>query len=175
VSGARTRVALALGANLGDRPATLDSAVAQIGAAPGVDVVAVSPVYETDPVGGPSGQPAYLNAVLVADTTLDPDQLLALAHRVEDAHGRVRLEHWGPRTLDVDVLAVGGTTSDRPELTLPHPRAHERAFVLVPWADVDPDFVVPGRGRVRDLLAVLPPADRAGVRPTDVRLAGAAR
>jgi 2-amino-4-hydroxy-6-hydroxymethyldihydropteridine diphosphokinase len=170
VSRSPARVALALGANLGDRAGTLAAAVTEIGATPGVQVVAVSPVYETDPVGGPGDQPTYLNAVLVADTTLDPDELLALAHRVEDAHGRVRLERWGPRTLDVDLLAVGGVTSDRADLTLPHPRAHERAFVLVPWADVDPDFEVPGRGRVLDLLAALPASDRAGVRETGLRL-----
>ena len=126
-------------------------------------------MYETDPVGGPADQPAYLNAVVVADTVLEPQALLALAHRVEDAHGRVRVEHWGARTLDVDVLAVDALRSDDPVLTLPHPRAHERAFVLVPWSDVDPDFDVPGRGRVRDLLAALPAADRAGVRPTGPR------
>jgi 2-amino-4-hydroxy-6-hydroxymethyldihydropteridine diphosphokinase len=164
------RVALALGANLGDRAATLRAAVAEIGAADGVDVVAVSPVYETDPVGGPPDQPPYLNAVVVADSDLEPDALLALAHRVEDAHGRVRVERWGARTLDVDLLAVDAVTSDRPELTLPHPRAHERAFVLVPWADVDADFVVPGQGSVRDLLAARPGAERSGVRPTEVSL-----
>jgi 2-amino-4-hydroxy-6-hydroxymethyldihydropteridine diphosphokinase len=169
------RVALALGANLGDRLQTLRAAVAEVGAADGVVLVAVSPVYETDPVGGPADQPAYLNAVLVADCALDPGGLLALAHSVEDAHGRVRVERWGARTLDVDVLAVDAVTSDDPQLTLPHPRAHERAFVLVPWADVDPDFVVPGRGRVRDLLGALPAADRSGVRATGLRLDGVAR
>jgi 2-amino-4-hydroxy-6-hydroxymethyldihydropteridine diphosphokinase len=163
------RVALALGANLGEREATLLAAVAEIAAADGVEVVAISPVYETDPVGGPTDQPAYLNAVIVADTVLDPPGVLALAHRVEDAHGRVRVERWGARTLDVDVLAVDALTSDDPVLTLPHPRAHERAFVLVPWNDVDPDFVVPGRGRVGDLLAALPAADRSGVRPAGAR------
>jgi len=166
-----SRVALALGANLGDRAATLRSAVATVSGTSGVRLVAVSPVYETDPVGGPPDQQPYLNAVLLADSTLTPRELLALAHEVEDAHGRVRSERWGPRTLDVDVLAVDGFTSTAADLTLPHPRAHERAFVLVPWADVDPDFSVPNRGRVRDLLAALPPSDRAGVRPTGVRLA----
>ena len=164
-------MALAVGANLGDRAQTLRAAVAEIGAAHGVALVAVSPVYETDPVGGPADQPPYLNAVLVADSTLDPAALLALARSVEDAHGRVRVERWGARTLDVDVLAVDALTSDDPVLTLPHPRAHERAYVLAPWADVDPDFAVPGRGRVRDLLAALPAADRSGVRPTGLRLA----
>jgi 2-amino-4-hydroxy-6-hydroxymethyldihydropteridine diphosphokinase len=166
------RVAFALGSNLGDRSATLRSAVAALGATPGIRTVAVSPVYRTDPVGGPPGQPAYLNAVLVADSSLPPHALLARAHEVEDAHGRVRTERWGPRTLDVDLLAVGGRTQVSAELTLPHPRAHERAFVLVPWADVDPTFEVPGRGRVADLLAALPAADRDGVRPATAPSAG---
>jgi 2-amino-4-hydroxy-6-hydroxymethyldihydropteridine diphosphokinase len=157
------RVALALGANLGDRTRTLRAALAEIAATPGVRLVAVSSAYETDPVGGPPGQPPYLNAVAVADSELDPAALLARAHQVEAAHGRVRDVRWGPRTLDIDVLAVGELTSDEPELTLPHPRAHERGFVLVPWAEVDPSFVVPGRGEVGDLLAALGGADSAGV------------
>jgi 2-amino-4-hydroxy-6-hydroxymethyldihydropteridine diphosphokinase len=169
------RVALALGANLGDRAATLTSAVAELAAEDGVRLVVVSPVYETDPVGGPAEQPPYLNAVLVADSSLTPDELLALAHRVEDTHGRVRTERWGARTLDVDLLAVDAVVSTAPELTLPHPRAHERAFVLVPWAEVDPDFDVPGLGRVADLLAALPATELAGVRQTGLRLDEAVR
>lgn len=158
------RVALALGANLGDRAAALQSAVARLAGAPGVRAMGVSPVYETDPVGGPAGQPAYLNAVLVVETALPAAALLALAAEAESAAGRVREQRWGPRTLDVDVLAVGAETSADPVLTLPHPRAHQRAFVLVPWADVDPAFVVPGRGRVGDLAAAV---DRSGVRRRD--------
>ncbi len=157
----RRRAALALGANLGDRAATLQAAVTRLAGTPGVRAVGVSPVYETDAVGGPAGQPAYLNAVIVVETALPARTLLALAAEAEAAHGRVRDRRWGPRTLDVDVLAVGDEVSADAELTLPHPRAHERAFVLVPWADVDPGCTVPGRGRVADLAAAV---DRSGVR-----------
>jgi 2-amino-4-hydroxy-6-hydroxymethyldihydropteridine diphosphokinase len=158
VTAAR-RAAFGLGANLGDREATLQSAVDQLAAADGVLAVGVSAVYETTPVGGPPGQPQYLNAVLVVQTALPAMTLLELAHRVEQAHGRVRLERWGPRTLDVDLLAVGAETSANPDLVLPHPLAHTRAFVLAPWADADPGFDLVGHGRVQDLVAAL---DRTG-------------
>jgi 2-amino-4-hydroxy-6-hydroxymethyldihydropteridine diphosphokinase len=102
--------------------------------------------------------------VLVLDTELAAAELLADLHGIEDAHGRVRDVRWGPRTLDLDLLAYDGLESDEPELTLPHPRVHERAFVLVPWASVDPTFDVPGRGTVAGLLAALPVADLAEVR-----------
>jgi 2-amino-4-hydroxy-6-hydroxymethyldihydropteridine diphosphokinase len=161
------RAALALGANLGDRLAALQYAVDGLAATDGVRLVAVSSVYETDPVGGPGEQPDYLNAVAVVDTSLRPDELLARAHALEDAAGRVRVVRWGPRTLDVDVLAVGSETADTESLQLPHPRVAERAFVLVPWADVDPTFDVPGLGAVSELLARLGPAELAGVRPRD--------
>jgi 2-amino-4-hydroxy-6-hydroxymethyldihydropteridine diphosphokinase len=105
------------------------------------DVVAVSPVYETDPVGGPAGQDAYLNAVVELDTDLDPRSLLELAHRLEAAAGRVREERWGPRTLDVDVLLVGDLEIDEPDLQVPHPRMWNRDFVLVPLQDLAPDLV----------------------------------
>ncbi len=166
------RVAFALGANLGDRAATLTSAVRALAATPGLRIVAVSPVYETEPVGGPPDQPAYLNGVVVAESTRSATELLDRAQEVEREHGRVRAERWGPRTLDVDLLAAGDQEVATGELTLPHPRAHLRAFVLAPWADVDPTFEVPGQGRVADLLAALPPADRAGVRPADVPVTG---
>jgi 2-amino-4-hydroxy-6-hydroxymethyldihydropteridine diphosphokinase len=116
--------------------------------------MAVSPVYETVPVGGPP-QPDYLNAVLLARTTLPPHALLDRLQRVEVAFNRVREVRWGPRTLDIDIIAVEGETSDDPVLTLPHPRAHERAFVLAPWHDVDPAAVLPGRGGVAALLAAV--------------------
>jgi 2-amino-4-hydroxy-6-hydroxymethyldihydropteridine diphosphokinase len=145
-------VVLALGSNLGDRLANLQGGVDALCARPGPFGVEVSPVYETAPVGGPA-QPDYLNAVLVAATTLSAREVLGRAQEAENALGRVRGQHWGPRTLDVDVIVYGTEVSDDPELTLPHPRAHERAFVLAPWHDVDPGAVIPGQGRVADLLA----------------------
>src|SRR5581483_5794923 len=150
---------LAIGANLGDRLGTLRAAVTALGRVPGITVLAVSPVYETDPVGGPD-QPAYFNAVLTVRTTLGPRELLRAANGVEAAFGRVREVRFGPRTLDIDIIGYGDQTSDDPVLTLPHPRARERAFVLVPWLDVDPGAVLPD-GRVADLLAGL---DASGVR-----------
>jgi 2-amino-4-hydroxy-6-hydroxymethyldihydropteridine diphosphokinase len=162
-----TRVVLALGSNLGDRLANLQGGVDALCAEPGLDDVSVSPVYETDPVGGPA-QPDYLNAVLVAQTSLPAHAVLDRGLAAENAIGRVRGERWGPRTLDVDVIVYGDRASADPELTLPHPRAHERAFVLAPWLDVDPRAVIPGRGRVADLLAAL---GTDGIRPLpDARL-----
>lgn len=155
------RVTFGLGSNLGDRLAHLQSAVELI-AASSAAPPRLSPLYETDPVGGPE-QDDYLNAVVIADLP-DGIDLLDLARQAERARGRVRRERWGPRTLDVDVLDADGRSSADPGLTLPHPRAHLRAFVLVPWLAADPDAVLPGRGRVADLLAALPGQDRAGVR-----------
>ncbi|MDA0636960.1 2-amino-4-hydroxy-6-hydroxymethyldihydropteridine diphosphokinase [Nonomuraea sp. MCN248] len=155
------RTVLALGSNLGRRFQTLQGAVDALFDAPGLEFVAVSPVYETDPVGGPEGQRTYLNAVVVAETTLEPHTLLERAQSTEAAFGRVREERWGPRTLDIDLIVVGDKVVDDAELTLPHPRAHERAFVLLPWLQADPDAELPGRGRVSALLAGL---DQGGVR-----------
>jgi dihydroneopterin aldolase/2-amino-4-hydroxy-6-hydroxymethyldihydropteridine diphosphokinase len=157
------RVVLALGSNLGDRLATLQRAVDELAATPGVDVVAVSPVYETAPVGGPE-QPDYLNAVVVAETSRAAGDLLSRAHEIEAAAQRARDVRWGPRTLDIDVIVYGEETSGDPALILPHPRAHERAFVLAPWHDADPGAELPGHGRIAGLLAALP---RAGVRRRD--------
>jgi 2-amino-4-hydroxy-6-hydroxymethyldihydropteridine diphosphokinase len=162
------RAALGLGSNLGDRIGRIREACLSISGEDGVTVAAVSSVFETTPVGGPE-QPDYLNAVVVVDTTLTAAQLLALAHRLEDRAGRRRTTRWGARTLDVDVLAVGTQRLDQPQLVVPHPRAHERAFVLVPWAEVDPDFEVPGRGRVADLLTAV---DTAGVTRWSERVVG---
>lgn len=131
-----TRAFLGLGSNLGDRVAHLRAAVA---ATP--DVVAVSPVYETDPVGGPEDQGPYLNLVVELDTVLDAHDLLALCGRLEAAAGRVREVRWGERTLDVDVLWVEGQTVAEPDLEVPHPRMLERRFVLAPLADLAPDLV----------------------------------
>ncbi|MDT0300573.1 2-amino-4-hydroxy-6-hydroxymethyldihydropteridine diphosphokinase [Streptomonospora wellingtoniae] len=148
------RVVLSLGSNVGDRMAALQSAVDALFDAPGLEPVALSPVYETAPVGGPEQGP-FLNAVVTADTRMPADVLLERAQSVEEALGRVRDVRWGPRTLDVDIISVGGERSEDPRLTLPHPRAHERAFVLRPWADVDPGAEIAGRGAVLDLLTVV--------------------
>jgi 2-amino-4-hydroxy-6-hydroxymethyldihydropteridine diphosphokinase len=131
-----TRAFLALGSNLGDRWATLRQAAAAV-----PDVVAVSPVYETAPVGGPEGQGAFLNCVVELDTDRSPRELLDLCRTLEEAARRVRVERWGPRTLDVDVLLVGDLVVDEPDLTVPHPRMWERSFVLVPLHDLAPDLV----------------------------------
>ncbi|MEV8636152.1 2-amino-4-hydroxy-6-hydroxymethyldihydropteridine diphosphokinase [Streptosporangium sp. NPDC051023] len=147
------KVVLALGSNLGDRLDMLQGALDSLFDTPELEFVAVSQVYETDPVGGPEQEP-YLNAVVIAHSELEPRTLLDRAQSVENAFGRVRTERWGPRTLDVDLITVGDVVSDDPELTLPHPRAHERAFVLVPWMEADPDAVLAGR-RVADLLSGL--------------------
>lgn len=148
------RAVLSLGSNLGNRLETLQGAVDALEDTPGVRVKAVSPVYETEPWGvEPGSQPSYLNAVVVLRTTLPPSSLLERAHAVEEAFDRVRDERWGARTIDVDIVAYGDVVSDDPVLTLPHPHAHERAFVLAPWHDVDPEAQLPGRGPVGQLLA----------------------
>ncbi len=156
-----TASVLALGANLGDRPATLQAAVDDLRATAGIEVVTVSPVVETDPVGGPD-QPEYLNAVVQVRTTLTPAALLAACHRIEQRHGRVREGRWTARTLDIDVITFGDLQQDGDTLQLPHPRAAGRAFVLVPWAAMDPDATLPGAGRVADLARRAP--DRGGLR-----------
>jgi 2-amino-4-hydroxy-6-hydroxymethyldihydropteridine diphosphokinase len=140
---------VSLGSNLGDRLAHLRAGVEVLGQR--LPVEAVSAVYETDPVGVDS-QSAYLNAVAIL-TTDDAERALAAAHLAEAAEGRERPYRWAARTLDVDVVAVDGFTSDDPRLTVPHPRAHERAFVLLPWLELEPAAELPGRGSVRDLLA----------------------
>jgi 2-amino-4-hydroxy-6-hydroxymethyldihydropteridine diphosphokinase len=151
---------LSVGSNLGDRLGTLQGCVQAIGGLPETDVLAISPVYETAPVGGPA-QPDYLNAVLIAATGLAPLDLLAGTQRIEADFGRIRVEgaeRFGPRTLDIDIIRYDDQISDDPMLTLPHPRAHERAFVLAPWHDLDPAASLPGRGPVAALLAGLDPA-----------------
>ncbi len=157
----RARAVLSAGTNLGDRLGTLQACVQAIGRLPDTDVLAISPVYETAPVGGPP-QPDYLNAVLLIHTGLPPRDLLDAIHGLEAGFGRVRAERFGPRTLDIDIISYAGQVSDDPELTLPHPRAHERAFVLAPWHDIDPGAELTGHGPVAGLLAGL---DLAGVRP----------
>jgi 2-amino-4-hydroxy-6-hydroxymethyldihydropteridine diphosphokinase len=150
---------VAYGANLGDRRATVLAAVRELADADGVEVTAVSDTLETvalRPAGEDPTAPPYLNGVVLVRTTLGAEPLLALLHRIEAAHGRVRTEHWGDRTLDLDLIDYDGEQRDEAQLTLPHPRAAERDFVLRPWLQVDPDAVLAGRGRVADLLAALP-------------------
>ncbi|MEV5436755.1 2-amino-4-hydroxy-6-hydroxymethyldihydropteridine diphosphokinase [Streptomyces sp. NPDC052682] len=159
------RAVVSLGSNLGNRLETLQGAVDALADTPGVRVKAVSPVYETEPWGvEPGTQPSYFNAVVVVKTTLPPSSLLERAHAVEEAFHRVRDERWGPRTLDVDIVSYADVVSDDPQLTLPHPRAHERAFVLAPWHDVDPEAQLPGRGPV---AALLDGVTREGVTPRE--------
>ena len=147
-----SRVVIAMGSNLGDRLENLQGGVDALFDAPGLTFVAVSPVFETAPVGGPP-QPAYLNAVLIAETALPARTVLDRCHSVEAAFGRTRTQVWGPRTLDLAPIIYGDEVSDDPDLTLPHPRAYERAFVLAPWHAADPRAWLPGRGPVADLLA----------------------
>jgi 2-amino-4-hydroxy-6-hydroxymethyldihydropteridine diphosphokinase len=158
-----SRAVLSLGSNLGDRLANLRLAVRGLGAA----VLAVSPVYETAPWGGVE-QPDFLNAVLIVSADgVDEWGWLARAQRLEAEARRMRTVHWGPRTLDVDVVTVDGVTSDHPDLLLPHPGTPDRATVLIPWLDIEPAAVLPGHGAVADLLAALDPAERAGVTRRD--------
>jgi 2-amino-4-hydroxy-6-hydroxymethyldihydropteridine diphosphokinase len=150
-----TRAYVGLGANLGDREATLRAAVEALAAEDGIEVAAVSTLRETDPVGV-GDQPRFLNGAVAVETTLAPHELLDRLLAVERRFGRVRVpgEH-GPRTLDLDLLLYGGDRIDEPGLTVPHPRVHERRFVLEPLAELAPGLVVPGRGDVDSLLAGL--------------------
>lgn len=142
------RAFLGLGSNLGERLAYLRTAIETM-----PDVVAVSSLYETDPIGGPEQEP-FLNCVAELETDLSPRQLLALCRMLEEAAERVRVERWGPRTLDVDVLYIDGETVDEPDLIVPHPRWRERAFVMIPLVELAPDllgdWVDPGEGEVRN-------------------------
>lgn len=159
------RVVLALGSNLGDRMAALQGAVDAIADTPDVWLTAVSPVYETEPVGCPEGSDNFLNAVLLLDTTLAAHRLMDRALAVEDAYDRERSEiPNAPRTLDVDLIVVGDRRSDDDSLQLPHPRAKERPFVLKPWHDLEPDAVLPDAGPIEKLLADL---DTSGLKRRD--------
>jgi 2-amino-4-hydroxy-6-hydroxymethyldihydropteridine diphosphokinase len=166
-------VVLALGSNLGDRLANLQAGLDALTAGQGITATAVSSVYETSPVGGPD-QPDFLNAVLLAMSPLPARAVLDRCQAAERSAGRVRDVRWGPRTLDIDIIACDAEVSDDPALTLPHPRAHERAFVLVPWHDVDPDAELPGFGPVAGLLARADPGGAGGSggvrRRADLRL-----
>ena len=152
------RAVVALGGNLGDRMATLESAVRAVAEVPGVSVLAQSPVVESAALtssGVDDAEPRYLNQVVLLRTSRAPLDLLVALQRIEAAHGRVRAERWGNRTLDLDLVSYDAVTDSLPGLDLPHPRAGQRAFVLVPWALVDPDAVLPGQGRVAELAAAV--------------------
>jgi 2-amino-4-hydroxy-6-hydroxymethyldihydropteridine diphosphokinase len=153
-----TDAVLGLGANLGDPEAALRGAVAAIDALPDTAVIAASHVYRTSPVGGPE-QPDYCNAVVRIHTELAPAELLSAVLNIEQVWQRTREVRWGPRTLDIDVLTYGTVRQDDPVLTLPHPRAHERGFVLVPWLEIDPDAELPGHGRIDALVGGLDVSD----------------
>lgn len=147
------KAVIALGANIGNPQEQMDIAVALLKES--LEVSAVSSFFTTAPVGGPE-QPNYLNAVCIAESELPAADLLALLHGIEKALGRERNEHWGPRTIDLDLIQYGSLLSYAEELALPHPRAHERRFVLEPWREIEPDAILLTHGRISDLLAQLP-------------------
>ena len=144
---------ISLGANLGNPKENLDTAIALLHEA--TDVKAVSSYITTDPIGGPE-QPKYLNAVCVIDSDLPAMDLLSMLHGIEKALGRERIERWGPRTIDLDLIQYADLISKADELTLPHPRAHERRFVLEPWLEIEPDAILLTHGKIKDLLEHLP-------------------
>ena len=146
------KVVIALGSNIGDTNSHLHHAIDELGKS--VSIGAVSSFYKTAPVGGPP-QDDYLNAVLIGECDLDPLDLLVAMQEIETMAGRTREIQWGPRTLDLDLVTYGDHAIVEPHLELPHPRAHERSFVLEPWLEIDPDAQIPGRGYIRDLLAAL--------------------
>ena len=143
------KVVIALGSNIGDSNSHLHHAIEELGK--NIEIKAVSSFYKTAPVGGP-GQDDFLNAVLIAETMMDPLDLLVVMQEVEVMAGRTRDLHWGPRTLDLDLISCGDMIVSEPHLTLPHPRAFERAFVLEPWLEIDPTAFLVGFGPVGELL-----------------------
>lgn len=157
------QVTYSLGSNLGDRLEYLQGATNLLMQTPGMKVTGVSSVYETDPIGF-SDQPLFLNIIVQAESTLASTVMLERAHAIEEAFDRVRTIQFGPRTIDVDLIAVADRVINNDVLTLPHPRAHERAFVLVPWLELEPEAELVGHGRVADLLAHL---DTSSVRRRD--------
>ena len=143
------KAVVSLGANSGDPKANLDLAVALLREA--TDVIAVSSYLQTKPVGGPE-QPDYLNAVAIVESELPAKDLLAVLNGIETAMGRTREIHWGPRVIDLDLIQYGGLLVSDEKLTLPHPRAHERRFVLAPWFEIEPEAILLTHGRISDLL-----------------------
>ena len=143
------RAVIALGSNLGNRERNIDSAIAELVKI--IEITHLSTNHETDPVGGPE-QPKYLNAILKAETKLDPRELLIAMLEIENKLGRKREIHWGPRTIDLDLIIVGEEVIVSDVLVLPHPRAHERKFVLEPWLEIDPTAQIPGFGLVESIL-----------------------
>ena len=145
---------LAIGGNLGDREANIRAAVEKIDAIKKVKIRALSPLVESYAVtsaGIDQSKPNYINAVLKVDTKLKPKKLLKEVRRIESELGRVRIERWGSRTMDIDIVTYADVVKSTKKLELPHPRAYQRAFVLVPWSQLDHDAVLPGHGLVRDL------------------------
>jgi 2-amino-4-hydroxy-6-hydroxymethyldihydropteridine diphosphokinase len=143
------KAVIALGSNLGNRELYIDSAVSEL--AKIIEITHLSTNHETDPVGGPE-QPKYLNAIAIAETELDPRELLIVMLEIENKLGRKREVHWGPRTIDLDLIVFGDEIIDSETLVLPHPRAHERKFVLEPWLEIDPHAYIPGIGEIENIL-----------------------
>lgn len=143
------KAVIALGSNLGNRELYIDSAVAEL--AKIIEITHLSTNHETDPVGGPE-QPKYLNAIAIGETELDPRELLIVMLEIENKLGRKREVHWGPRTIDLDLIVFGDEIIDSETLVLPHPRAHERKFVLEPWLEIEPDAYIPGIGEIENIL-----------------------
>ena len=143
------KAVIALGSNLGNRELYIDSAVAEL--AKIIEITHLSTNHETDPAGGPE-QPKYLNAIAIAETELDPRELLIVMLEIENKLGRKREVHWGPRTIDLDLIVFGDEIIDSETLVLPHPRAHERKFVLEPWLEIEPDAYIPGIGEIENIL-----------------------
>ena len=146
------KAVISLGANIGNPQEQMQLAIAMLREA--TDVIALSSIYTTEPVGGPE-QPNYLNAICIAESDLPAADLLALLHGIEKTLGRERIERWGPRTIDLDLIQYGSILSSAQELELPHPRAHERKFVLEPWLEIEPDAILLTHGKVSDLLEQL--------------------
>ena len=150
----KTRAVIALGANLGDKEKTISKAQKQIGKIRGVELVANSKKYRSEALtehGIDPNQPEYINAVSLIDTTLSPKKLLSRLNEIENKFGRVRSAKWAARTLDLDIIIFGTSIVETKSLSIPHPRAHERAFVLIPWLEIDPEAVLTGVGPVGEL------------------------